>query len=299
MSIVDERPTAEAGEPEEPTNRPEPSYRLREWLSRPYVRHLLILFVILTIAAIPGAWLVLHFMNLSGAPASAVMYEIERTMFVFTLASAPIMAITLSILLYSLFGWGRVRGAEPPMQESPAIRSNPIAIFGWITATSLLAAFLVIWGLVELANITAMSNGTTSANQQPGTAKPLDINVTAQQWLWTFEYPDQQKITSDVLVVPIDEVNEWTDLSSELNSHLFKVAAQIGEAQKMAFKCERIALIIAGFEVPHCHLHLIPSNSMADLNFEYAVTSSNRDDLEQSSTLIIAELRRKNVAGAL
>ena len=102
-----------------------------------------------------------------------------------------------------------------------------------------------------------------------------------------------------VLVVPIDEVNEWTDLSSELSSHLFEVAAQIGEAQKMAFKCERIALIIAGFEVPHCHLHLIPSNSMADLNFEYAVTSSNRDDLEQSSTLIIAELRRKNVAGAL
>jgi len=102
-----------------------------------------------------------------------------------------------------------------------------------------------------------------------------------------------------VLVVPIDEVNEWTDLSSELSSHLFKVAAQIGEAQKMAFKCERIALIIAGFEVPHCHLHLIPSNSMADLNFENAATSSNRDDLEQSSTLIIAELRRRNVAGAL
>ena len=102
-----------------------------------------------------------------------------------------------------------------------------------------------------------------------------------------------------VLVVPIDEVDEWTDLSSEMSSHLFKVAAQIGEAQKMAFKCERIALIIAGFEVPHCHLHLIPSNSMADLNFENAVTSSNRDDLEQSSTLIIAELRRKNVAGAL
>jgi len=102
-----------------------------------------------------------------------------------------------------------------------------------------------------------------------------------------------------VLVVPIDEVDEWTDLSSELRSQLFIVAAQIGEAQKMAFKCERIALIIAGFEVPHCHLHLIPSNSMADLNFENAVTSANRDDLEQSSTLIIDELRRMNIAGAI
>ena len=195
---------AQADEPEEPTNRPEPSYRLREWLSRPYVRHILLIFVILTLAVFPAAWLVIHFMNLSGAPASDVMYEIERTMFVFTIVSAPVMAITATVMLYSLLGWGRVHGEEPPMQESPAIRSNPIAIVGWIGATSLLAAFLVIWGLVELARITEMANGTTSARQEPNTAKAMDINVTGQQWVWTFEYPDQQKVTSDVLVVPID-----------------------------------------------------------------------------------------------
>ena len=204
MSTVDERPTAQADEPEEPTNRPDSSYRLREWLSRAYVRHILLIFVILTLAIFPAAWLVIHLMNMSGAPASAVMYEIERTMFVFTIVSAPIMAITATVMLYSLLGWGRVHGEEPPMQESPALRSNPIAIYGWIGATSLLAAFLVIWGLVELARITEFSNGTTSANQQPNTRKAIDINVTGQQWVWTFEYPDQQKVTSDVLVVPID-----------------------------------------------------------------------------------------------
>ena len=101
------------------------------------------------------------------------------------------------------------------------------------------------------------------------------------------------------LVVPIEEVDEWTDLSTELNTHLFKVAAQIADAQKVAFKCARIALIIAGYEIPHCHLHLIPSNSMADLSFENAVASVTRDDLEQSSALIIAELRRLNVVGTL
>lgn len=204
MSTVDERPTAQADEPEEPTNRPDVTYRLREWLSRPYVRHIIIIFIVLTLAVIPAAWLVVHFMNLSGAPASAIMVEIERTMFVFTLVSAPIMAITATILLYSLLGWGRVRGEEPPMQESPAIRTNAIAVFGWIGATSLLASFLVIWGLVELAQITAMSNGSTAANQQPNSQKPIDINVTGQQWVWTFEYPDQQRVTSNVLVVPID-----------------------------------------------------------------------------------------------
>jgi cytochrome c oxidase subunit 2 len=101
-------------------------------------------------------------------------------------------------------GWGRVTGDQPPMQESPAIRSNAIGTYLWIGATSLLAAFLVIWGLVELATITASSYGSVAANQQPNSVKPIDVNVTGQQWMWTFEYPDQGKVSSDVLVVPIN-----------------------------------------------------------------------------------------------
>lgn len=138
------------------------------------------------------------------APASDVMSEIEKTILVFTIVSAPLMAITLTIIVYSLVGWGRVTGDEPPMQESPAIRSNATGTYLWIGATSLLAAFLVIWGLLALANITASSYGSIPSNQQPNAAKAIDINVTGQQWVWTFEYPDQGKISSDVLVVPID-----------------------------------------------------------------------------------------------
>ena len=114
------------------------------------------------------------------------------------------MAITSSILIYSLLGWGRVTGEEPPMQESPAIRTNGMAVVIWVTATSLLAAFLVIWGLGELATITAYAYGSSPANQQPNATKAIDVNVTGQQWLWTFEYPDQGKIQSDVLVVPVN-----------------------------------------------------------------------------------------------
>ena len=179
MSIVDDRPAA-ADQPEEPTNRPEVAYRLREWLVRPYVRPILTMFVLFCLLVIPIAWLVVFFMNMSGAPASDIMSEIEQTILVFTIVSAPLMSITLTILLYSLFGWGRVTGDEPPMQESPAIRSNATGSYLWIGATSLLAAFLVIWGLLALANITASSYGSVSAN------------------------PDQGKISSDVLVVPID-----------------------------------------------------------------------------------------------
>jgi len=195
----------EVDQPEEPTNRPAPSYRIREWLSRPYARHFLVLFIIFTVVIMPAAWLVLHFMNQSGAPASAIMTDIETTIFVFTFVSAPLMAVALAILMYSLLGrdWGgRVHGEEPPMQESPAIRTNSLGVILWITATSLLAGFLVIWGLVELASITAGSYGSVPTNQQPSAVKPIDINVTGAQWVWNFQYPDQQGLQSDTLVVP-------------------------------------------------------------------------------------------------
>lgn len=204
MSTVDDRPAPSAGEPEEPTNRPMPADRFREWVSRPYVRRIILITVLLTLAVIPVAWLVIHFMNLTGAPASAIMSEIEKTMFVFTIVSAPLMAVTLAILVYSLLGWGRVTGEEPPMQESPAIRTNATAIGLWVTVTSALAFFLVVWGMIELATITSYSYGATPANNQPNAQKPLVVNVTAQQWVWTFEYPDDQNVASANLVVPID-----------------------------------------------------------------------------------------------
>ena len=105
--------------------------------------------------------------------------------------------------------------------------------------------------------------------------------------------------TGHTLVVPIQEVDHWTNLSDSLSRHLFQVAQKVSVAQKKVFSCDRIALVIAGYEIPHCHLHLIPSNSMADLKFENALAHVERKDLEQAAGLIIGELRAANVAGAL
>lgn len=204
MPEVDTQSPSAQDEPEEPTNRPPASHRFREWISRPYAKRIVLLTILFTLLVIPVAFLTLHFMNLSGAPASAVMSEIEKTMFVFTVVSGPLIGITLAILLYSLFGWGRIKSDEPPMQENPAIRNNSTANFLWIGATSLLALFLVAWGTAELAAITAYSYGSTSPNQQPNSQKPVIVNVTGQQWVWTFQYPDEQGITSPTLVVPVD-----------------------------------------------------------------------------------------------
>ncbi|MCU1356128.1 MAG: hypothetical protein JWM89_1546 [Acidimicrobiales bacterium] len=79
------------------------------------------------------------------------------------------------------------------------------------------------------------------------------------------------------LVVPIEEVDHWLDLDPDLAAHLMVVAQAIGQAQVAAFDAERIGLIIAGLEVPHTHLHVLPIRSEADLDFANAAPASPDD----------------------
>jgi cytochrome c oxidase subunit 2 len=193
-----------AEEPEAPTNRPPAMHRLREWLSRRYVRHVLIITVVVGFGLLPLSWLMLAAMNQSGGPASTVMEDIQQTIFVFTLVSIPITAFVFAVLLYSLFGWKGKSGDAPPNNDNPAIRTNTVAVITWTVSSSLLAAFLVVWGLIELADITADSYGTQSVTGQPRADDALVVNVTGQQWVWTFEYPQYDKVASDILYLPKD-----------------------------------------------------------------------------------------------
>jgi len=92
------------------------------------------------------------------------------------------------------------------------------------------------------------------------------------------------------LVVPIREVDHWVDLEPDLAQHLFDVAHRISKAQQAAFSPERIGLIIAGYEVPHTHIHVLPTNQMSDLSFSNAAASVDRDDLERAADAIHQQL---------
>jgi diadenosine tetraphosphate (Ap4A) HIT family hydrolase len=89
-----------------------------------------------------------------------------------------------------------------------------------------------------------------------------------------------------VLVVPIEEIDHWIDASSDLIGHLFDVAHRIGRAQQRAFSCSRVGLIIAGYEVPHAHIHVIPTEHMGQLSFANAATSVDHADLEAAAAAI-------------
>ena len=89
-----------------------------------------------------------------------------------------------------------------------------------------------------------------------------------------------------VLVVPVDEIDHWIDASPDLVRHLFEVVHRIGRAQKQAFDCDRVGVIIAGYEVPHAHIHVIPTETMSQLSFENAATSVDQDDMDASAAAI-------------
>ncbi len=83
------------------------------------------------------------------------------------------------------------------------------------------------------------------------------------------------------LVVPRAEVDHWTELDQELATHLMAIGQVIGQAQMTVFDPARIGLMIAGFEVPHVHLHIIPADSMAQFDFATADTDPDAAELDR------------------
>lgn len=98
------------------------------------------------------------------------------------------------------------------------------------------------------------------------------------------------------LVVPIEEVDEWTDLDRDTAEHLFHVAHLIGQAQKKAFSCTRVGLIIAGYEINHCHLHVIPTHGMHQLSFANAATSVSTQELQEAAIALRSVLHSVGLA---
>ena len=91
---------------------------------------------------------------------------------------------------------------------------------------------------------------------------------------------------------PRAEVDQWTDVDADQAAHMMKVAHHIGNAIKTVFSPERVGLMIAGFEVPHTHLHVLQLNTMADMSFANAAASVDHGELAGFATSLRDELTR-------
>ena len=94
------------------------------------------------------------------------------------------------------------------------------------------------------------------------------------------------------LVVPRAEIDHWLDLDAGLLAHLAETAQAVGKAQMAGFKPARVGVMLAGLEVPHCHLHVVPIRGVHDLDFDNQDPNPDPAMMDDAAATIRRELRK-------
>lgn len=97
-----------------------------------------------------------------------------------------------------------------------------------------------------------------------------------------FAFLDINPITAGhVLVIPKEEIDYIFDLNSEIYQEFWKFAAVIARAIKQAIPCVKVGIAVIGLEVPHAHIHLVPMNTMKDIDFTREKLSLPPDQMRE------------------
>jgi len=97
-------------------------------------------------------------------------------------------------------------------------------------------------------------------------------------------------VKGHVLVVPKMEVDYIFDLEPEILQGLTIFAQKVAKAIDKTIKCTRVGVAVIGLEVPHVHVHLVPLNSMDDINFTKPKLKLSSEELESIAKTIRAGL---------
>ncbi|MBI9032896.1 MAG: HIT family protein [Bacteroidales bacterium] len=92
------------------------------------------------------------------------------------------------------------------------------------------------------------------------------------------------------LVIPKKETDYLFDIASDEYEGLFLFAKKIAAAIKKTIPCKRVGLTVIGIEVPHAHIHLIPINSVTDMEFSREKLKLSDEELKEIAERIKANL---------
>ena len=84
-------------------------------------------------------------------------------------------------------------------------------------------------------------------------------------------------VKGHTLCIPKKEVNKIFDLEEETYQELMRFSRKVAIALEKTIPCKRIGMAVVGLEVPHVHVHLIPLNSMGDMDFSKSVSLSENE----------------------
>lgn len=194
------------------------------WWKPQDVQQVAVLWVILTVAI--GYFASNVIVWAMGAPASDVQIQNIRLMEIFTWASSPVAGLVGAICL-KMVTTKHHYGDQPPPEAEHQIEDSPRATALWIVGSTLLCLFALIFGLIIMQ----------SDARVPREGEVVKINVTGNQWIWNFDYPEQG-VRSNELYLPVDQTVEFNVTSKDVKHSFWIVQMGVKVDANPGYKTE-------------------------------------------------------------
>ena len=95
------------------------------------------------------------------------------------------------------------------------------------------------------------------------------------------------------LVIPKDEIDYFFDIDAEQMAQMMEFATAVAAGIKTSFPCRKVGMTVIGLEVPHAHIHLVPMDSISDMNFAGLKLNPSMDELAEVADKIKATISLK------
>ncbi len=192
-------------------------------------RRLVVTLAAIWVAVVVVGTVLIAVLNFPPQPGSNVAQSIQDTIRLITWAAWPIFTLTIIAVVGTVMLSRRHPNAPPASHDR--IRGNPRLAGTWIGVVSAIVLVLGIVGTVTLANegtaeVLGLGGRTTEGGTTGGASEgtPLEVQVIAQQWQFTYRYPSYGGIESAHLVVPVNTTIDFHITSLDV-THSFWLAA--------------------------------------------------------------------------
>jgi len=95
------------------------------------------------------------------------------------------------------------------------------------------------------------------------------------------------------LVIPKQEIDYFFDIAPSDMAGMMEFTSSVAKAVQRAYPCKKVGMTVIGLEVPHAHIHLVPMDSIADMNFSGPKLNPSMEELDEAAKCIRVAISTK------
>ncbi len=170
-----------------------------------HIRRVLTIWAVLSVLCVGAVFVLVPIVE--RPTASSVAGFASLTDLIFTALAVPVALFVWVFVFYSVYTFRVARatdGDPEQLEDGPALEAQPRYQILWLAVTTALAAFTVAWGMFGFYQETKAS-----------TVNPLVVDVTGQEWTWTYKYPTLG-VESNMIVLPVGQPVQFRVTSDDV-----------------------------------------------------------------------------------